>query len=383
MGRLARTTVGAIAALALGGAGAACAGAADLAERMEVVRQESKLPALGGLLLQDGNVKALLTTGVRKQGDATPATANDQWHLGSCTKAMTATVVATFVEAKALRWDATLGELLADWPALHPAYRNVTIEMLLAHRGGVVGDLTKFDGGRLWASLWDPSLDPVVGRRRVREAVLAAPPATTPGSTFAYANAGYMIVGSLLEKISGRSWEALVNERLFTPLAMTSCGFGAAGRATAARPDQPWGHAWTGAALEPVAPGPRADNPPSVGPAGTVHCSLLDWGKFAALHLDGDAGRPTPILHAASFAKLHAAYPGQTYTYGGWERLERDWAHGPALAHVGSNTLNVADLWLAPGRRLGLLATSNASDAVAVRPVDRVIGLLLDAAEGR
>src|SRR5258705_10422389 len=65
--------------------------------------------------------------GVRKRGAAERITLDDQFHLGSCTKAMTATLVAMLVEEGKLNWITTLGELFADTvKPMHPAWAKVT-----------------------------------------------------------------------------------------------------------------------------------------------------------------------------------------------------------------------------------------------------------------
>lgn len=327
---------------------------------LDAIRAKHDLPGMARALLRDGKL-TVEVAGVSRAGEDARVTPADQWHLGSCTKAMTATLVALFVERKLLRWDETLPELFPDLH-LDPAYKNVTLDMLLAHRAGLAGDLPAYDGGKLWAKLWEPGLDVREGRAFVAKAMLEAPPASTPGSRFEYSNADYIIAGALLERLTGTSWENTIQKELFRPLHMR-CGFGPAG-----------GHVREDGRWKPV----NEDNPPALGPAGTVHCDLDSWAEFAQLHLDGDAGRPTPVLHPASFRKLHAAYPGQEYTYGGWIRVLRPWAgkSGVALNHVGSNTMNTADIWLAPERNLALLATTNAAGPEASSAVDEAVGTL-------
>ena len=75
--------------------------------------------------------------GVRKKGTAERITLDDRFHLGSCTKAMTATLVAMLVEEGKLNWTTTLGELFADTPgAWASPWEKVTLRQVLAHRSG-------------------------------------------------------------------------------------------------------------------------------------------------------------------------------------------------------------------------------------------------------
>jgi D-alanyl-D-alanine carboxypeptidase len=161
----------------------------------------------------------------------------------------------------------------------------------------------------------------------------------------------------------GGGWEQLIQEELFTPLGMASCGFGAPGSAGAL--DQPWGHDVT----TPVSPGPLADNPPSLGPAGTVHCSLVDWGKFLAVHLHGARNETVPLVSQATLTELQTPPAGGDYACG-WGVVDRPWAGGTALTHTGSNTYWLATAWLAPAKNTTLAVVTNRGDDVAANAVD-------------
>jgi CubicO group peptidase (beta-lactamase class C family) len=99
-----------------------------------------------------------------------------------------------------------------------------------------------------------------------------------------------------------------------------------------------------------------------MGPAGTVHASLGDWAKFAALHLGvvGDA----PLLQRASLKALHTPPDEGPYALG-WVVTRRPWAPGPILTHSGSNTMWHCVAWLAPEARFGVLVACNEGDAAA------------------
>src|SRR5690606_4976564 len=147
----------------------------------------------------------------------------------------------------------------------------------------------------------------------------------------------------------------LMQTMLFEPLEMHSAGFGAP--ATPGEIDQPWGHTeglFRG--LKAVPPGPQADNPPAIGPAGTVHCSVIDLAKYAAFHLAGEQGA-SELVNAASFKKLPTS-AGDDYALG-WVVLERNWAGGRALMHNGSNTMFYLVVWMAPERNCAVIVATN------------------------
>src|SRR6185312_14946076 len=93
-------------------------------DALNTIRENFHLPELGVLVLHDGVIRQSVS-GVRKWGDPTPGQVTDRFHLGSCTKAMTATVLALFVERGQLRWNATLAELFPELRAtMNEKYRS-------------------------------------------------------------------------------------------------------------------------------------------------------------------------------------------------------------------------------------------------------------------
>lgn len=344
---------------------------------IDAIRARHKLPALAATLVA-GETTTTYVSGVRKWDDTTLALKTDKFHLGSCTKAMTATVLAMYVEKGLLTWDSTMETLFPEYASeMNADMKKVSVAMLTAHRSGITGDLIYFQSGQLWLKLWDQNLDPVEGRKLVAHAVLSAAPVSVPSSKYEYSNANYMITGAILEKITKARWEDLMRDNLFKPLGMDSCGFGPQANPEVSPPGQPWPHVTTDGKPTGVTPDFFADNPPALGPAGTAHCSIEDWAKFARFHIDGFNGKSTSLLSTKSFQKLHESYPGQEYTYGGWMRVNRAWAGGPALTHGGSNTLNFAKIWIAPLQNAALLSTTNIGGNVGALATDEAIGVLL------
>ena len=139
---------------------------------------------------------------------------------------------------------------------------------------------------QLWAQAWKKQGSPTEQRLEFVRGLLQTAPDPLPGTKCIYSNQGYSIAGAMLEQITEKSWESLMREMLFHPLELNSAGFGAPGMPGQA--DQPWGHRRRGSALEPVPPGPAADNPPAIGPGGIVHASIGDFARYAAWHADED-----------------------------------------------------------------------------------------------
>ena len=182
----------------------------DMTQALEDIRKKNDLPALALVVVKDGRICDRAAVGVRKQGDPTPVTTNDVFHIGSCTKSMTATLTAMMIEQGKLRWSTTIAEVFPELKGkMDKRYENVTVEQLLTHRGGVPGE----PPSAAWKRAWDEVGTPVQQRREFIEAVLVKPPEAAPGTKMIYSNQGYAIVGAMLEKIMGQPWETLIAER--------------------------------------------------------------------------------------------------------------------------------------------------------------------------
>ena len=163
------------------------------------------------------------------------------------------------------------------WFVRPTCHSDTRLDWLCSNRGGAPGDLNP---GGIWNELWNFKGTPTEGRRLLLTRLTARAPSSTPGTKYEYSNAGFALAGHMLETVADNPWEALLTERFFVPLGMTSAGFGVP--ATPRHIDQPWGQQRVGANNNPMEPGTNADNPLAIGPAGTVHCSLLDLAKYCS-----------------------------------------------------------------------------------------------------
>jgi CubicO group peptidase (beta-lactamase class C family) len=337
----------------------------DLRGSLEPIRLEHRLPALGAAVVTGQGLQGIGVAGVRKTGTDVPATADDLWHLGSDTKAMTAFLIAALVEQGKLRWETTVGETFPELaaPAASPQFKTITLRQLLTHRSGLPANIP-------WGLI--PRSQPI--REQRLAAVKAASLAkfdSEPGAKFLYSNLGYVVAGAMAEQAAGDSWEALMIKTVFEPLGMKSAGFGGVG--TPGQVDQPWGH---GADGQPVKDnGPDADNPPVMGPAGTVHCALADWAKFIADLLRGARGEKG-LLKPDTYTILLTPPPGGDYAFG-WGVADRDWGGGKVLVHSGSNTMNLAVAWVAPLRDFAALIVTNQGPPLSVKACDEAASALI------
>jgi CubicO group peptidase (beta-lactamase class C family) len=341
----------------------------EISDHLEKIRDKHQIPALTAAVVVEGRIVAIGATGSRSVDAPTPVTDSDLWHIGSCTKSMTASVVAMLVEDGTLGWESTIADILPEIP-MKDAWRDVTVAQLLLQRGGAPHEPPR----HLWKVACEQIGTPTEQRLAFVRGILADEPEKPPGTKWIYSDAGYSIVGAIMERATGQAWEDLMRERLFLPLGMMTAGFGAP--ATPGQVDEPWGHLGDEAPFKAVPPGPTADNPPAIGPAGTVHCSISDLARYTAWHVAGERGEGW-LLSYESFHKLH--HPGDGQTYGmGWCLLQRRWAGGTALMHTGENNMFYAVMWLGPGADTSFVAATNCDGYDARDACDEAIRYLIN-----
>jgi CubicO group peptidase (beta-lactamase class C family) len=329
------------------------------------IREKHNIPALGGAIVTSKGLEAIGVVGMRKAGTEIAATADDKWHLGSDTKAMTAVLIAGLVEQGRLKWETTIEEVFPELaPSVSPAFKKINLLELLSHRAGLPANL-------FWGLV---SRTQTIREQRLASlnAASTAKLASEPGTKYLYSNLGYVIAGTMAERTADASWEDLINKFLFQPLGMESAGFGGVG--TPGQIDQPWGHTADGKPVKDN--GPESDNPPVLGPAGRVHCTLSDWAKFIADWLRGARGEKA-LLKPDTYQILQTPPFGGDYALG-WVVAEREWGGGKVLTHAGSNTMNLAVAWLAPLRDFAVLVVTNQGGPAAFKACDEAASALIN-----
>ena len=326
---------------------------ADLAARVARLRDNTGLTAAAVAVIVDGELAGAAASGERKRDSGISVTVDDRWHVGSITKSMTATLLAVLQEDGLLSADDGLPVLLPDIE-MAGGWSACTLQHLLTHTSGAPRDFP-IESRQVWP---DTAEELVAERRRFIADVFAEEPETPCGESFAYSNVGYTIAGHIAESIAGEPYQALIQNRVFVPLALMSPGFGAP---RGEYPDQePVGHMVLFSRRFPVDPfEARADNTPLMAPAGTVHMKIADLARYGAVHLQGEYGTEEEpvLLTRSSWQQLHTPFLDDYAS--GWLVLERDWAGGSLIWHNGSNGYWYALLMLLPVRNTVLAFATN------------------------
>jgi CubicO group peptidase (beta-lactamase class C family) len=276
-------------------------GDTDLAELLNSIRLEERLPGLAAAIIVDGKLHSAAAVGVRETGTKNWLTVNDKFLIGSCAKAFTATTAAILVEEGRLNWKTTLRDVFPDLNML-PEYENITVEQLLSHRAGLPKNLK--EGKASW--LIDYEFDnkrgssPEILRLQYLEKTLQSQLIKPSGQVIHYSNSGYLLVGAILEKIAGQTYESLRAEKIFQPLNIKTAGYGIPADLEATL--QPWGHVWDLSSSFIVY---KSDYPNFAAPTGYLHLSIKDWAKFILVHLDTYPVGNHKLVKADTLKRLH------------------------------------------------------------------------------
>jgi CubicO group peptidase (beta-lactamase class C family) len=255
----------------------------------------------GVILLQKGY--GYKNAAKKEMNDATTV-----FQIGSITKQFTSAIILRLQEKKKLSIQDKLSKYFPDLPFAD----SVTIENLLSHTSGIFNYTN--NGEFMKTEAVKPA---------TREKILALfkdkPLEFTPGSKFNYSNSGYMLLGYIIEKVTGKPYEKVVHEMVFTPLHMNHSGFDFTNLYS---PDKAVGYfALTKSANTPA---PVVDSSASFA-AGAIYTSVEDLYKW---------DRALFTEKIISKASLKDAYTPRKGTYGlGWNI---DTAYGkPVYAHGG------------------------------------------------
>lgn len=337
-----------------------------MAEFIEKVRSAHGLPSICAGAIVAGKIVSLDAVGVRKMGSNERVRADDAYHCGSITKSFTAALFATFVQEGKVTWSTPIGSIFPEHAdSMAPGCAGLTPLHFLAQRSGLGGESWPKDVSDAVA---DWSGRPPSPRGEFVRCLLSAPLDHAPEGKFQYTNANYVVLGAILERLTGKTWEDLLESRILKPLRLRSSGFGPVPS------PGPWGHHIEAGKLKPVSPGPQADNPPTLGPSASLHMSVPDLLRWCAFQAD-EGSRRGP-LKPSTFNVLHTPAFGGSYA-GGLVALSRDWGGGTVFYHNGSNTMNYEVLWIAPKKRFGVVVASNAYTPDVDAAVDEVAAELI------
>jgi CubicO group peptidase (beta-lactamase class C family) len=318
-------------------------------------------------VLDEGRVVHSRGVGVDGHGHA--VSADTPFPIGSLTKSFTALLVRQFIEAGQLDADAPVQRYL-PWfrVADAEASARITVRHLLNQTSG----LSRADG-----------IAPLVEHTQASTMALARAMSRTPlnrpvGASYEYSNLNFVLLGALLETVSGRPWPQLMQERVFAPLAMQHSHTDPA-QATGMTALHRY---WFGVPLQH-----ELQALPGMAPAGNLVSSANDMARYAAMLLAGGAAAPgARLLTPDSVAQLlapgsppgHARLLGADFDF----RYGEGWFVGPfgaaadARWHLGSLSSFAAWMVLMPETKQAVVLLINANNELPVGDINAALSRL-------
>ncbi len=249
--------------------------------------KDFNVAGVGMAVVKDGEVVLARGYGLRDVEKKLPVTGKTLFAIGSCTKAFTTATMARLSEEGRLDWDAPVQRYLPGFTLKDEyAASHLTPRDMVSHVSG----LPRHDLS------WYNNL--TLTREEVVKRLAFLPPNKSFRQEWQYNNLMFMAAGHLVEKISGKSWEANVKERLFTPLGMTRSNFSVKDMAKDADHAEPYNERKD--VLQKV---PFRDIT-TAGPAGSINSSAEEMGRWVAMLLNGGTFNKTKVLSTTSVTDL-------------------------------------------------------------------------------
>lgn len=337
---------------------------------IESSRQEWKIPGMAVGIVKDGKVIYAKGFGEKRLGSGEKVDVNTIFSIASVSKNMTAAALAILVDEGKIGWDDKITKHI-PWFQLkdHWVTNEITIRDVLTHRVGLGRKL----GNRLQFMTASPR-DSVLYQMRYME--LEKP----FRSSFVYNNVMYSLAGQIIEHVDGRTWDAFLSERLFTPLEMNSASTSITQIKT--NDNQAYPHQEIEGKVVVIS----RRNWDNAGPAGGVNASVNDLNKWMLMQL-GTSGeyKGNTIISEKQMNEIHkpqmvlpqANAMAAQGSYGfGWNIT--DYKGKRVLTHGGATDGFNTSMYLMPELDLGIIVVGNSfnslGNAVAYQVMDTYLG---------
>ncbi len=333
-----------------------------------------KIPGVAVCVIKDGKIDLMKGYGISEWGTAKMVDENTLFGIGSNTKAFTATALALLDAEKKLSLDDKVQKWLPDFK-LYDSWvtKEATVRDLLCHRLGFEtfqGDFMYFDSD--------------LSKEEVRQKFGMTKPMYGFRSKWGYTNAAFLTAGEVIPKVSGKSWNAFLKERIFTPLGMsrtitTTSEMNAATNICAA-------HTVVDNVVKKIPYG-RLDN---MAPAGAIFSSAMDLSKWVMMQLNGGKLDGKEIIPASAIGQTRTPQSilgngGHPYNkshfalYGlGW--FLEEYSGRKIVSHTGGVNGFVTSVCLVPEEKLGIVVLTNTDanglyEALRFEIMDSYLGL--------
>ena len=265
---------------------------------IEQIRADWQIPGMAVSILKDGDLILCKGYGVKNLDNPQDSVdIHTLFQIGSVSKSFTAYLLATLVEEGLLNWEDTVKNILPDFEMYDPwVTEHLQVKDLTSHRTGI--------GGQVGTYIPNLGYD----RDDVYAMMGLLKPAYTFRGEYQYNNITFIPAAMIIEKVTGKSWEDNIRERIFEPLGMTESTFNGEGFAEAENVALPYEFL--------SREGKMVINPlhgeeqalwwlTVIGPAGSICCSTTDLIKWAQFQLNDGKADGKELISKKNMDYLH------------------------------------------------------------------------------
>lgn len=323
-----------------------------LQARLDELCKQHSVPGAAVGVFHDGEITEV-ACGVTNLNTGVETTTDTVFQIGSITKVWTTTLLMQLVDEGQVELDAPVRTYLPSFAvADEDVAAKVTVRHLLTHTSGIDGDHFE-DFGR-----GDDCVE------RYVDACVNLHQTHPLGATMSYCNTGFSITGRIIEVLTGKIWDEVIRERLFTPLGLTH---------TSTLPEEA---ILFRAASGHISPKPGDDPelasvwmlPRIAGPMGLINSTARDVLAFAKMHLDGGKAEDgTQVLSATSVRamqerQVQVPNPHALGSHWGLGWILFDWGNRHLYGHDGGTIGQSAFLRVAPDSNLAICMLTNGGE---------------------
>ncbi|MCB0712267.1 MAG: serine hydrolase [Ignavibacteriae bacterium] len=336
---------------------------------LEKSRKNFNIPGLAVAIVKGDTILMAEGFGERNIEKGLPATSSTLFAIGSTTKAFTSVIIGTLVDEGKLDWDGRVIDYLPDF-RLYDEYatNHITLRDLLSHQSG----LPRHD--LMWYGS-DFSREELFHRLRYLK------PTAELREKWQYQNLMFMTAGLVAERVTGKSWEELVQERIFDPLSMRRANFSVDDMQKSADYAMPY------AEVEGKSKVIDFKNINSIGPAGSINASVEEMAAWLQLNLSDGDYKGNRVISPTSLSMIHspqAIIPGGGSVQGlrfnlygmGW--MMNVYRGHKLIHHGGGIDGFVSHVALLPDDDIGIVVLTNQPSGLPQLAIFDIADRLLD-----
>lgn len=345
---------------------------ADFEQYVQKAMKDWNIPGMAIGIVQGDKVIYTKGFGVKALGSNDAVNPDTIFQIGSITKSFTAALTAMLVDEGKIKWNDKVTDYLPDFMLYDPwVTRDFQIVDLMSQRSG----MPPHAGDQLYLLGYD--------RSYIKHALRYIQPSSSFRSQYTYLNVLFLNVADLIERISGKSWEQSVDERIFKPLAMSNSSVDMQSFVTAKNVALPHVKINDKVTLLPK-DWPYFSWTYTAGPAGSINSNITDMVKWLSFQMNDGRINGKQLISENNMNFMHSPITpmitnpdgGNMYYCLGWSYRESN--PEPVIWHDGEVTGMKSTIAFTPKSKVGIIILSNLGtempELLAIRFFDQYFG---------